>query len=171
MHVKSLLGFCQVWFQISLIKIKYECFNWKGAIHSYLKHTCKNLIPMVVTRAMANSRKNYALLMCRIWKMGWNLFSSLDIRKNPRVCQIQDLCRKKYKKGILLWCPMMKTNFNPFFRFYTSRGHDFCSNWPWPLLLPSEWDFCRCELLTVSKILKSHNKQTIFSHFWDLLVF
>ena len=45
-------------------------------------HTCKNLIPMVVTRAMANSSKNHALLMCRIWKMGWNLFSSLDIREN-----------------------------------------------------------------------------------------
>ena len=25
-------------------------------------HTCKNLIPMVVTRAMANSSKNHALL-------------------------------------------------------------------------------------------------------------
>jgi hypothetical protein len=46
-------------------------------------HTCKNLIPMVVTRALANSSKNHALLMCRIWKMGWNLFSSLDIRENP----------------------------------------------------------------------------------------
>ena len=29
-------------------------------------HTCKNLIPMVVTRAMANSSKNHAFLMCRI---------------------------------------------------------------------------------------------------------
>ena len=33
-------------------------------------HTCKNLIPMVVTRAMANFSKNHALLMSRIWKMG-----------------------------------------------------------------------------------------------------
>ena len=32
----------------------------------YSTHTCKNLIPMVVTRAMANSSKNHALLMCRI---------------------------------------------------------------------------------------------------------
>ena len=32
----------------------------------YSEHTCKNLIPMVVTRAMANSSKNHALLMCRI---------------------------------------------------------------------------------------------------------
>ena len=31
-----------------------------------IEHTCKNLIPMVVTRAMANSSKNHALLMCRI---------------------------------------------------------------------------------------------------------
>ena len=46
-------------------------------------HTCKNLIPMVVTRAMANSCKNHALLMCTIWKMGWFFFSSLDIRENP----------------------------------------------------------------------------------------
>ena len=29
-------------------------------------HTCKNLIPMGVTRATANSSKNHALLMCRI---------------------------------------------------------------------------------------------------------
>ena len=27
-------------------------------------HTCANLISMVVTRAMSNSSKNYALLMC-----------------------------------------------------------------------------------------------------------
>ena len=25
-----------------------------------------------------------------------------------------------------LWCPIMKTNFNQFFRFYISRVHDFC---------------------------------------------
>ena len=48
-----------------------------------MRHTCKNLIPMVVKRAMANSSKNHALLMCRILKMGWNFFSSLDIRENP----------------------------------------------------------------------------------------
>ena len=29
-----------------------------------MSHTCKNLIPMVVTRAMANSSKNHALLIC-----------------------------------------------------------------------------------------------------------
>ena len=34
---------------------------------------------MLVTRAMANSSKNHTFLMCRIWKMGRNLFSSLDI--------------------------------------------------------------------------------------------
>ena len=28
-------------------------------------HTCKNLIPMVVTRAMANSSKNHALKNCQ----------------------------------------------------------------------------------------------------------
>ena len=48
----------------------------------YTFHTCKNLIPMVVTRAMANSSKSHALLMCRIWKMGWKIFSSLDFREN-----------------------------------------------------------------------------------------
>ena len=47
------------------------------------RHTCKNLSPMVVTRAMANSIKNHALLLCRIWKMGWKFFSSLDFRENP----------------------------------------------------------------------------------------
>ena len=35
------------------------------------------------SRAMASFSKNHPLLMCRIWKMGWNLFSSLDIRENP----------------------------------------------------------------------------------------
>ena len=54
-----------------------------STLFSKTKHTYKNLIPMVVTRAMANSSKNHALLMCGIWKMGWNLFSSLDIRENP----------------------------------------------------------------------------------------
>ena len=34
--------------------------------------------------------------------------------------------QEKVQKGDFLWCPMMKTNFNPFFRFYTSRVHDFC---------------------------------------------
>ena len=41
-------------------------FRGVYSISSILVHTCKNLIPMVVTRAMANSSKNHALLMCRI---------------------------------------------------------------------------------------------------------
>ena len=60
--------------------ISLTCFR---VFPQYRLHTCKNLILMVVTRAMANSSKNHALLMCRIWKLGWNLFSSLDIRENP----------------------------------------------------------------------------------------
>ena len=44
---------------------------------------------MVVTRAMSNSSKNYAFLMCWIWKMGWNLFSSLDIRDNSKVAFLE----------------------------------------------------------------------------------
>ena len=82
---------------------------------SRIIHTCTNLISMVVTRAMSNSSKTYAFLICWIWKMGWNLFSSLDIRKNPRVCQIQDLCRKKYKKGIfsdVQWWKQISTHFS-----------------------------------------------------------
>ena len=46
-------------------------------------HTCKNLIPMVVTRAMANSSKNHVLLMCRIWKMGWIFFHHWTSEKIP----------------------------------------------------------------------------------------
>ena len=52
-------------------------------------HTCANLISKVVTRAMSNSSKNYAFLMCWIWKMGWNLFSSLDIRDNSKVAFLE----------------------------------------------------------------------------------
>ena len=60
--------------------LKNDSKKWsRGFVLKNLSsHTCKNLIPMVVTRAMANSSKNHALLMCRMWKMGWNLFSSLD---------------------------------------------------------------------------------------------
>ena len=57
--------------------------------------------------------------------------------------------QEKLQKGDFLQCPMMKTNFNPFFRFYISRMHDFFSNWQWLLLLPLEWDFCRCAVQTV----------------------
>ena len=49
------------------------CDLWPYVWLVFKSHTCKNLIPMVVTRTMANSIKNHALLMCRIWKMGWNL--------------------------------------------------------------------------------------------------
>ena len=58
-------------------------YFWNRNHDCHTPHTCKNLIPMVVTRAMANSSKNHALLMCRTWKMGWNFFSSLDITENP----------------------------------------------------------------------------------------
>ena len=34
--------------------------------------------------------------------------------------------QEKVQKGDFLWSPMMKKIFNPFFRFYTSRVHDFC---------------------------------------------
>ena len=33
--------------------------------------------------------------------------------------------QEKVQKGDFLWSPMMKKFFNPFFRFYTSRMHDF----------------------------------------------
>ena len=60
--------------------------------------------------------------------------------------------QEKVQKGDFLRCPMMKKIFNPFFRFYTSRVHGFCYNWPWLLLPPLEWDFCRC-----AKYLKKFN--------------
>ena len=52
-------------------------------------HTSTNLISMLVTRAISNSSKNHAFLMCRIWKMGRNLFSSLDIRDNLKVAYLE----------------------------------------------------------------------------------
>ena len=44
--------------------------GWRYLYFGY--HTCKNLIPMVVTRAMANSRKNHALLFLteQAWSHG-----------------------------------------------------------------------------------------------------
>ena len=48
-------------------------------------HTSANFITMLVTRAIASFSKNHTLLMCRIWKMGRNLVSSLDIRDNLKV--------------------------------------------------------------------------------------
>ena len=155
---------------------------------------------MVVTRAIANFSKNHALLMCRIWKMGWIFFHHWTSEKIPflyfflhkswiwqtlghvtkknsyrhfynaskecfwpknflnfmhgfksailaifHLCQngtfepmheiqkffgqkhsFEALKQEKVQKGDFLWCPMMKTNFNPFFRFYTSRVHYFC---------------------------------------------
>ena len=54
---------------------------------------------MVVTRAMSNSSKNYAFLICWIWKMGWNLFSSLDIRDNSKVAFLE---KKSYNPNICL---------------------------------------------------------------------
>ena len=40
-------------------------------------------------RARANSSKNHTLLMCKTWKMGRNLFSSLDIRDNFKVTYLE----------------------------------------------------------------------------------
>ncbi len=54
-------------------------------VYSKGYHPSANFILMVVTRAISNSSKNHAFLMCRIWKMGRNLFSSLDIRDNLKV--------------------------------------------------------------------------------------
>ena len=34
--------------------------------------------------------------------------------------------QEKVQKADFLWSPMVKKIFNPFFRFYTSRVHDFC---------------------------------------------
>ena len=44
-----------------------------------------------------------------------------------------------------LWWPMMKTNFYPFFRFYTSKMSDFCYNWNWPLFLLYRLNLSWCE--------------------------
>ena len=62
---------------------------------SIVTHTGANFITMLVTRARANSSKNHTLLMCRIWKMGRNLFSSLDIRDNFKVAFLE----KKFKQS------------------------------------------------------------------------
>ena len=53
------------------------------------EHTGANFITMLVTRARANSSKNHTLLMCTIWKMGRNLFSSLAIKDNLKVAFLE----------------------------------------------------------------------------------
>ena len=60
---------------------------------------------MLVTRARANSSKNHTLLMCRIWKMGRNLFSSLDIRDNFKVAYLEKNSNnpKIYLVTITVW--------------------------------------------------------------------
>ena len=60
---------------------------------------------MLVTRARANSSKNHTLLMCRIWKMGRNLFSSLDIRDNFKVAFLEKNSNnpKIYLVTITVW--------------------------------------------------------------------
>ena len=68
-------------------------------------HTCANLISMVVTRAMFNSSKNYEFLICWIWKMGWNLSSSLDIRDIFKVAFLEKNSNnpKIYLVTITVW--------------------------------------------------------------------
>ena len=68
-------------------------------------HTSTNFITMLVTRARANSSKNHTLLMCRIWKMGRNLFSSLDIRDNFKVAYLEKNSNnpKIYLVTITVW--------------------------------------------------------------------
>ena len=68
-------------------------------------HTGANFITMLVTRARANSSKNHTLLMCRIWKMGRNLFSSLDIRDNFKVAYLEKNSNnpKIYLVTITVW--------------------------------------------------------------------
>ena len=77
--------YLHVWNVFSLFCLREIILNqnFKTIPCKWFAHTCKNVIPMGVTRAMANSSKNHALLMWRIWKMGWNFFSSLDIKENP----------------------------------------------------------------------------------------
>ena len=77
-----------LWNEIMKIKDTWEkCTNYSVVFHTS--------ITMLVTRARANSSKNYTLLMCRIWKMGRNLFSLLDIRDNFKVAYLE----KKIKQS------------------------------------------------------------------------
>ena len=72
-HVQWLKFHCWgVWKWVFLTKVFQRQIKLISAIGTFdlTAHTFKNLIPMVVTRAMANSSKNHALLMCRSWKMG-----------------------------------------------------------------------------------------------------
>ena len=59
----------------------------------------------------------------------WSIMK-MAIRKNihsmPQGLPNPGFVQEKVQRGDFLWCPMMKTNFNPFFRFYPSRVHDFC---------------------------------------------
>ena len=84
----------------------YGCFKGTNKLCCLKRnHTGANFITMLVTRARANSSKNNTLLMCRIWKMGRNLFSSLDIRDNFKVAFLEKKSNnpKIYLVTITVW--------------------------------------------------------------------
>ena len=120
---------------------------------------------MVVTRAMANSSKNHALLMCRIWKIGWNLFSSFDIRENSLfftavfiILLIFDFGQENFQISCILvqkchfgkkWKIAKMALLNPCMKVESLLGqkHSFEAIWKWQLKnvhnmsqgLPNPW--------------------------------
>ena len=58
-------------------------------IRTNTNQTGINFITMQVKRARASFSKNHTLLICRIWKMDRNLFSSLAIKDNLKVAYLE----------------------------------------------------------------------------------
>ena len=63
--------------------------NNDDEVKNVASHTSANFITLLVKRASSNFSKNHTLFMYRIWKMGRNLFSSLDIRNNLKVAYLE----------------------------------------------------------------------------------
>ena len=85
--------------------------------------------------------KNEKLPKWHFWTCAWNsnffwpksfFWSIMEMAIRKFFCNMSQglpnpgFMQEKVQKGDFLWCPMMKKNFNPFFRFYTSRVHGFC---------------------------------------------
>ena len=82
----------------------------QGDIYFIKQALPPNISARSVTRARANSSRNHTLLMCRIWKMDRNLFSSLDIRDIFKVAYflISYLIKQGLEGKLKLECSIQK---------------------------------------------------------------
>ena len=88
-------------------------------IRTNTNQTGINFITMQVKRARASFSKNHTLLICRIWKMDRNLFSSLDIRHSLKVAYLE---KKSNNPNIYLVTGSCFMKFSSLSKCITVRG-------------------------------------------------